>query len=224
MPNATEPKQAGSLSTEEHRQLLIHHITKLRGLGRLVEDAREPLKAAQEDFTAQVNAAKADLGKGYTRKYLLRLLEDGQSGVRDQVTDENRRARDRAALGLPVFGVQADLFDNGASPIETRDELQYEAEGYLRGRNGALQEVPDGTPPRFHQAVMRGYAAGQAATQADLLAAAELIAKREQPSTDEPVNLNTEEDEDEVIDEKVRKLRRSDFMKKGAEAPEAAIA
>ncbi len=223
MPNATEPKQAGSLSTDEHRQLLIHHVTKLRGLGRLVDDAREPLKAAQEEFTAQVNAAKADLGKGYTRKYLMRLLEDGQIGVRDQVGEENRRARDRAALGLPVFGVQADLFDNGASPVEIRDELQYEAEGYLRGRNGALQEIPDGTPPRFHQAVMRGYAAGQAATQADLIAAAELIASREQPTSEEPVDQN-EVDEEDQMDEKVRRLKKSDFMKRGADALEAAIA
>ncbi len=220
----TEPKMAGALSAEEHKQLLIHHVTKLRSAKRVVDKAREPLKAAQEDLTANVNAAKADLGKGYTRKYLMRLIEDVEAGVRDQVAEENRRARDREALALPVFGVQADLFDNGASPVETRDEMQWEAEGYLRGRNGALQEVPDNCPARFEQAVMRGYERGQAATQEDLLAAASLIAKREEPTGEAPVNLNEEEHEEEQMDEKVRRLKKSDFMKKGAEVPEAAIA
>ncbi len=226
MPDATEPMPTGIRSTEQHKQLLVHHVTKLRSQIRVVEKAREPLKAAQEDFTALVNAAKADLGKGYTRKYLTRLIEDVQAGVRDQVAEETRRARDREALALPVFGVQADLFDNGKAPVETRDALAWEAEGYLRGRNGVLQEVPDNCPERFQQAVMRGYEAGQAQTQADLVAAAELIAEREQPSTAPAVDLNAAEevDEGEVIDEKVRRLKKSDFMKKGADVTEAAIA
>jgi hypothetical protein len=223
MPNPTEAKMAGSLSKDERRQLLVYHVDKLRSLRRIVDKAREPLKAAQEDFTAQVNAAKADLGKGYTRKYLTRLLEDGESAARDQVAEETRRAQDREALGLPVFGVQADLFDSGASPVEVRDELQWEAEGYLRGRNGALQEVPDNCPPRFEQAVMRGYERGQKATQDDILAAADFIAKRDEPAPVPAVDL-TEEDQEDLMDEKVRRLKRSDFMKRGAEAPEAAIA
>lgn len=216
MPDATEPTPTGIRSTEQHKQLLVHHVTKLRSQIRVVEKAREPLKAAQEDFTALVNAAKADLGKGYTRKDLIRLIEDVQAGVRDQVDKENRRARDREALGLPVFGVQADLFDNGKAPVETRDALHFEAEGYLRGRNGTLDEIPEGTPPRFHQDVMRGYARGQAATQEDLLAAAEIISQRENPSVEAAVELNADDEED-AVDEKVRRLRRSDFMKTSAE-------
>lgn len=172
------------LTPEEHRQLLSHHMTKLRAKRAEVEDLRVPLKDAQEEFTALVNEAKADLGKGYTRKYLTVLLEDTTTRLRNLLEEETRRARDREALGLPVFGVQADLFDNAATakmPAEVRDEIAYEAEGYIRGRNGALESIPEGTPPRFHQAVLRGFERGQLATQEDILAAAELRKRQSEP-------------------------------------------
>lgn len=215
------------LKPEEHKQLLVYHMDKLREGVRSCDKLREPLKAAQEDLTARFNEAKADLGKGYSRKYLTVLLEDVTAQTRDQVTEEQRRAEDRATLGLPVFGKQMDLFGDAAArmPEEARDEMFWEFEGFKRGRNGALEEIPEGCPPRFHQAVMKGFAAGQSATMADILAGAELKAKMGQPDADaEPVNLNEEEDAEEIVDEKVRKLRKSDFMKTGAAAPEAAIA
>lgn len=219
---ATTPTTPGpnGLNDEEHRQLLVHHIGALRKQRLVVEDAREPFKAAQEDFTALFNAAKADLGKGYSRKYLTSLLEDATARVRDLAREEQQRAKDRQALGMPVFGIQADLFGDAAArmPDEARDEMHYEMEGYMRGRNGLLEAIPDGTPPRFHQAVMKGYAAGQDATAKDFLAAQELIAKRGQPDAGaDPVNLN-EDDDEEVVDDKVRKLRRSGFMNTGAQA------
>ena len=211
------------LKPEEHNQLLVFHMDKLREGVRLCDKLREPLKAAQEDLTARFNEAKADLGKGYSRKYLTSLLEDVTAQTRDQVTEEQRRAEDRATLGLPVFGKQMDLFGAGAAkmPEEARDELFYEFEGFKRGRNGTLEEIPEGCAPRFHQAVLKGYAAGQKATQEDLLAAAELKAKMGQPDAgedDEP-NLNAgadPEEQEEAIEEGVRKLRRSGFTAKSA--------
>jgi uncharacterized protein YhaN len=141
-----EAPKAGKVrrSTEEHRSLLTHHMAKLRAKGAEIEELRTPLKDAQEEFTALVNEAKADLGKGYTRKYLLTLLEDTTTRLRNLLEEEQRRARDREALGLPVFGIQADLFDNADTakmPAEARDELHWEAEGYMRGRNGALETM-----------------------------------------------------------------------------------
>lgn len=210
------------LKPEEHKQLLVFHMDKLREGVRSCDKLREPLKAAQEDLTARFNEAKADLGKGYSRKYLTSLLEDVTAQTRDQVTEEQRRAEDRATLGLPVFGKQMDLFGAGAAkmPEEARDELFYEFEGFKRGRNGTLEEIPEGCAPRFHQAVLKGYAAGQKATQEDLLAAAELKAKMGQPDAgddDEPdLNAAEPEAQEEAIEEGVRKLRRSGFTAKGA--------
>lgn len=211
------------LKPEEHSQLLVYHTDRLRVAQRAVDKAKEPLKDAQEELTARFNEAKADLGKGYSRKYLTSLLEDVTAQMRDQVAEETRRAQDRATLGLPVYGAQQDLFGEGAAkmPEEARDALHWEMEGFKRGRNGALEEIPEGCPPRFHQAVMKGYEAGQKLTQADLLAAAELKAKMGQPDAgedDEP-NLNAgadPEEQEEAIEEGVRKLRRSGFTAKSA--------
>lgn len=213
-----------SLSAEEHRQLLTHHMSKLRAKKAEIEELKSPLKEAQEEFTALVNEAKADLGKGYTRKYLTTLLEDSTTRLRNLLEEENRRARDREALGLPVYGVQADLFGDAAAkmPDEARDEVHYEAEGYMRGRAGLLEIIPEGTPPRFHQAVQRGYEKGQQATQEDFLAAQELRQRRATPEASETADLSADEpDEEEVVEEKVRKLKRSGFMERsGAEADE----
>lgn len=193
--NTPAPKTKAKPTAEEHRQLLTHHMSKLRAKRGEIEELRAPLKDAQEEFTALVNEAKADLGKGYTRKYITQLLEDATSRLRNLLEEEERRARDREALGLPVFGVQADLFGEAAAkmPVEARDEITWEAEGYMRGRNGLLQEVPDGTPPRFTQAVMRGYERGQKATQEDFAAGAELRKRQAEPDAEQaPVNLNAE--------------------------------
>lgn len=179
---------AGSAKTtrptpEQHRHLLVHHMTKLRGKRSEIEALRAPLKDAQEEFTALMNEAKADLGKGYTRKYLTTLLEDSTTRLRDLLAEEERRARDREALGLPVFGVQADLFGAATAkmPEEARDEIHWEAEGYMRGRNGMLQQIPEGAPPRFHPTILKGYSRGQQATQEDFLAGQELKKKQANP-------------------------------------------
>lgn len=223
-----KPARVAALSKEEHRQLLTHHMSKLRSKRAEVEELKAPLKEAQEEFTALVNEAKADLGKGYTRKYMMSLLEDSTSRLRNLLEEENRRAQDREALGLPVFGVQPDLFGDGAGamPDEARDEVHYEAEGYMRGRAGLLEVIPDGTPPRFHQSVQRGYEKGQQATQEDFLAGQELRQKRATPDAEaEPVNLNADQpDEQEIIDDKIRKLKRSGFMNTGADADQPAAA
>lgn len=215
------------LKPEEHKQLLVYYMDKLREGVRACDRLREPLRAAQEELTARFNEAKADLGRGYSRKYLTTLLEDVTAQTRDQVAEENRRAEDRATLGLPVFGKQMDLFGAGAAkmPEEARDELFYEFEGFKRGRNGTLEEIPEGCPPRFHQAVLKGYAAGQKATQEDLLAAAELKAKMGQPDAgegDEP-DLNATPDpeaQEEAIEEGVQKLKKSGFTKREARTEE----
>lgn len=190
----TAPTTKAKPTAEEHRQLLTHHMSKLRAKRAEVDQLREPLKTAQDEFTALINEAKADLGKGYTRKYLTTLLEDATTRLRNLLEEENRRARDREALGLPVFGVQADLFDNEATakmPAEARDEIMWEAEGYMRGRNGLLQEIPDGAPPRFHPVILKGYERGQKATQEDFLAAQELKKRQAEPDAGKkPVDLN----------------------------------
>lgn len=199
-PDGMAPKGAAAGNTREkeerHAHLLNLHVRDIRLALAKVEEARGPLTEAQEALTAAYNAAKAELGKGYTRKYLSQLVEDTKARARDQVAEEARRMRDRVALGLPVHGVQQDLFsfDNPATPDEAKDELAAEAEGYLRGRRGDLKIIQDGDQPRFHQAIQRGFDRGQRETQAEVEAA--MLAKKAMASPDpdaEPKNLNPPE-------------------------------
>lgn len=240
MSDDTKPKARKSLTREERRHLLNYHMKLLRGGQALVDETHAPYKAAQEAFTALVNDAKSDLGKGYTRKYLVGLMEDTTARLRDLSSEEVRRAEDRQDLGLPVFGVQGDLFGEAAAamPEEARDEVQYEFEGFMRGKAGLLQEIPDGTPPRFHQAVMRGFAAGQKTAQEEFLAGQALKQRMATPDAGaEAKDLNgddekPQEDEDktppdpEVVAKKARDLKKSgwaDKAKAGAQ-PEPAHA
>jgi uncharacterized protein YhaN len=217
------PRVRGALKPEEHRQLLTHHMSKLRAKRAEVEELKAPVKEAQEEFTALINEAKADLGKGYTRKYLTTLLEDSSTRLRNLLEEENRRARDREALGLPVYGLQADLFDNEQTakmPEEAKEERFWEAQGFLLGREGKLNVIPDGCPPRFHQTVFRAAEKGQELTQADFIAGQELRQRQATPEATETADLagSDEPDQEEVLDEKVRKLKRSGFMKTGGDA------
>jgi hypothetical protein len=100
-------------------------------------------------------------------------------------------------------------------PEEARDEIHWEAEGYMRGRNGLLQQIPDGTPPRFHQAVLRGFERGQKATQEDFVAGQELKKQQSQPdAAAEPKDLNAAEEptiaEEKAAERKaIRKAKES---------------
>lgn len=182
---------------EERDNLLVHHVGKLRLAMAEVEEAREPLTAAQQALTALFNEAKADLGKGYSRKYLQVLVIDSQARARDLVDEEKRRAHDKAVLGQPVFGVQQDLFgaENDATPQEAKDAIAIEADGYLAGRRAAERKPPKGSPPRFDQDWLRGFDRGQEENGRRFLAAQELIAKRGQPdatAASAPLNASPE--------------------------------
>lgn len=192
---ALPPKDhnAKGLTREERRALLSHHInTRLRPALAAIEEARVPFDAAKENFTALVNEAKADLGKGYTRKRFMALLEDLGSRLRDLLTEEQQRFEDRVDLGLPVFGQQVDLFGGPETPQEKKDEAFWFAEGALAGRRAGERKGPEGCPPRMDQDYLRGYDAGQAEVGHLFIEASDLIAKRGQPSDAAPVNLAPE--------------------------------
>lgn len=201
------------LTQEDRDALLVHHIGKLRAQDKIVGELREPFKAAQEDFTSLVNAAKADLGKGYTRKRLVGLLEDSASRLRDLAKEEEQRFHDRRALGLPTFGSseQLNLFGDENTPAEARDELQWEADGYLAGRRAADRDPPKGCEPRFHPTWLKGYGKGQDSNADFLRRAQEAIDARNaanaEPELDETPPAD-EVDEDLAVDEAARKLKR----------------
>lgn len=165
---AARPMVGRVRSEQDHADLLSYHMTEIRLKEAAVEVAKGPVTEAkavlsdkQEELTQAFNAAKADLGRHYSREYLGLLLKDGRQKITTLVEIEKIRARDKIALNQPVFGQQAELFPGAETPSLTRDEMAWEAEGYQRGLRGDLEELQSGDPPEFHQAVMRGYEEGQ---------------------------------------------------------------
>jgi hypothetical protein len=219
-PKAGKAKLAGA----ERKARLVHHMSLLRAKNAEVEELRAPLKTAQDEFTALVNDAKSDLGKGYTRKHLMTLLEDSTSRLRDLLREENsgrstaRRWACRCSASRPTSSTGEAT---AKMPAEARDELHYEAEGFMRGRNGALEPIPEGTPPRFHQAVLRGFEKGQELTRADVLAAMEARKREQTPDAGaeaKPLNTLPEPGtpEHEAVLEASEKLARESLEQMGA--------
>lgn len=187
-----EPAGAGHnkppRTKEEQAALLVHHVAKLRSQLADIEIVRAPFKAAQEALTDLVNTAKGDLGKDYSRKRLMALCEDVGSRLRDLAKEEEQRFNDRLALGLPVFGVQQDLFggNSAAMPQEKRDEFEWQADGFLAGRRVDERKAPEGCPPRMDQFWLKGYDLGQAETVKSFTKVEEMIAARTPAEPEEP--------------------------------------
>lgn len=226
----------GKIRTDdEHADFLQYHLTVIRQKQSVVEAAKGPveeakakLSEANEDLTKAFNAAKADLGRGYTRKYLDSLLLDGREKITAQIEFERMRARDKAILGQPVFGLQPELFPGEETPTAARDEMAWRQEGFQRGLNGELDELRDGDPPEFHQAIMAGFREGQELAQARYLRGAE--AKRAAASVDanaevKDLNSNLPEPgtpEHEAMLDASAKLARETLGEGGEPTPEAA--
>jgi hypothetical protein len=216
-------------SPEEHRQLLTHHMSRLRAKKSEIDTILAELKPLREEFTGLVNEAKAELGKGYTRKHLVVLLEDTSTRLRNLLEEEERRARDREALGLPVYGLQSDLFDTAEAaklPEEVREDRFWEMQGFLLGREGKINQIPDGCPPRFQQTVLRAAEKGQEMTLSDVQAAMDLRQRQSEPDAGaEPVNLAEPEpgtpEAEAAEDAAIERAKESlDAMGDGAEGAE----
>lgn len=204
MPDDASPAgrpMVGKITTDDdHANLLGYHMTVIRQAEAKVMTAKGPvdeakavLSEANEELTKAFNSAKGDLGRDYTRKYLEGLLLDGREKSTVLVRRETMRARDKVILNHPVFGVQPELFPGAETPTAARDEMSWRHEGFLRGQRGDLQELQDGDPPAFHQAIMKGFEEGQELAQARFLRAQQAKTAAETPDAAAPtVNLNAD--------------------------------
>lgn len=167
-----------ALSQDEREALLVHHLTKLRAQKKLLDEKKAAAAAEASTFTEMLLQAKAD--GGFLRKELVELLTDSASRAKDLVAAEERRLWMRRAAGLPV-GAQLDMFGDATTPTEAKDELAWEADGYLAGRRADDATPPKECDPRFHQAWMKGYHAGQAFNVEQLGKAKEVLARKPEP-------------------------------------------
>jgi hypothetical protein len=203
------------ITPEDRANLKNYHVNRILDAVIKTDEARAPLKAAQDVVTNLVNQAKGDLGKRMSRARLMRLVNARLARVRDLVQEENERAEDNIDLSLPMYGQQAELFDNKA-PIEARDEIFWEAEGYQVGRRGLLNaKAPDDCPARMLPAWEKGVRKGQDETQQGFLAAQDLLKKRSEPDPKAGVGQTSDAKDTDLdaatIEGKARKLRAKGF-------------
>lgn len=138
-----------------------------------------------------------------------------ERALKTQKAGARKAAKDRAewdmvceAAGLPF---QLELLGTDATPSLTKDELAWEAEGYLAGRRADDATAPEGCTGDNLQAFMRGYHKGQEENGLRLGRAQAIIDARATPQPTEAADLSGE-DEEERLDEAARKLKRSGFM------------
>lgn len=218
-PKAGHNSGKQPLSKEDHAALLQHHVGKLRAQLAEIEKLKGPYDAARSTFTDLINGAKSDLGKSYTRKRLTGLLEDVGARLRDLAKEEEQRCQDRIALGLPVYGIQQDLFGGAGEtlPQESKDEIAWEAEGYRAGRRVDERKAPEGCPPRMDQSWLKGYDRGAAETAKLFTRAGELAKPAAEPEPEEP-------EPEFDADAEARKLKRSGFLDTTEAEAEAELA
>lgn len=210
-PRKKPPETEGhNLSGDDEHALFIHHLSKLRAQDKLVAEAKAKLDAERAVLNDLFHKAKVDK---FTRKELREVLDDSAAVRRDLQAVEERRAKLRGWAGLPV-GAQGDLFDR--LPEEVKDEQAYEGTGYSAGLRGDPGVVPEDISPRFVQAWMRGWNAGQEKLAWGLAAAGRLV-DRASNANATPVQLEPEPDEQTVIDMAARKLRKAGFTERTAD-------
>ena len=171
---ARKPKGAGAagdgraLDTSDNRRArdeaeqaqYLSAISKVRQQDIKIAAAKavvDELKAVRKEIMDLAVAA------GFKKFEIEDQLKDLVAPKTNHVEREERRARFRMWLGLPAGAKPRDDL-----PLEVKDEQDWEAEGYRAGIRADEPKPPKECPPRFHQAWLTGYHAGQARNVAAL--------------------------------------------------------
>ena len=163
----TKPKPAGNagsgraLDTADNRRAIeeaeqaqfLSAIFKVRSKDVEIGRAKAVVDALNAERKEVMDLAVA---AGFKKYEIEDQLKDLVAPKVNQSEKEARRARFRAWLGLPAGAPpQTEL------PLEVRDEQDWEADGYRAGIRADEPKPPKECPPRFGQAWMKGYHAGQ---------------------------------------------------------------
>lgn len=153
------PKNNLQAMREQEEAQLLSVLSKMRPALARVEEAKAVVKERVAEVDAILDKAVA---QGFKKGEIRELLkETAVKGSRKDLREtEERRARFRRYLGLPVGETDDGLLD--AIPEAAKDELDWESEGYKAGVLAEEPKPPKKCPERFHQAWLKGYHNGQA--------------------------------------------------------------
>lgn len=152
---------------EEERATLIAAVHDIMDAQRKVKaqkaifderlaEIKVPLDGAKARELELFRLAKAKkLNREWIEGYIADMLKD----TRQREDDRKRETRHRGMLNI---GGQGELFPDEA-PLEVKDGVYWQSEGYLAYQRGEPAKAPDTCPQRFVQAFLQGWNDGQSA-------------------------------------------------------------
>lgn len=205
--------QAPGLTDDQKKALFLYHLDNCRKQNAALETAMEAVRAVRKLRNRIRHEAHGD---GFPLKKIDEILfKEGLSQKDLEVEAELFHWMDKAA-GVPVGG-QLELF--AKTPVETKDALDWEAEGFRAGLRGHDATLPEAVPPRFHQSWLKGRMKGQEELAWGLSEAGHIVDRRADLGAGGSVQLQPEPEagEQDASDPKVaakqaRKLKEAGFM------------
>ena len=158
---------ASADSRQERVDLIAYHLASLgpklvsvaavkAEVDEVISEAKGRLSEAQQQLTDMFHEAKADTR--IERETFERALKTQKAGARKAANDREIWDMVCEAAGIPF---QLELLGDDKTPTLSKDELAWEAEGYLAGRRAEDATAPKGCTGDSIQAFMRGYHKGQ---------------------------------------------------------------
>lgn len=195
---------------EADRIQMISIVSKLSAAEDAIEEARAPLKAAQDRRKVIIGLGKA---AGFTAAELKARLEEMKVPSRDMAERAARERKHRRWLGI-IEPEQADLMTGTSAPQETKDEAHWAGEGFKAGLRQLQATPPTEVPERFVQAYMKAHERGLNEVLAANVPGQSRLAKQ---AEEDYAADNPEVD----LDAAAKALKKSDFMKVGQAAEES---
>lgn len=223
-PSAT-PRDAGpgdninaAAQEEWERIQLIKFVGQLDAADIEVEKAAGPYKAA---LAARSAIKKLAQGAGFTAAELKERREEMAATAGENARKAARETKHRKWLGITSAEQQKMHLEEG-TPLEARDELDWQGEGYKRGLRGRGPELPEGMDHRFTQPFLKGHEIGW---NEYLAAIAQNVPKPKNMTAQEVAEKAAAEfakDNPEVdLDAAAKKLAKDPkFMARGAPEPD----
>jgi hypothetical protein len=219
---AGEGHNSGDPTLEDKRHLLLAHVADIRRQVAECDRIKAEASEASKELGDRFRLAKIELGKTYSRKFIEREILEPLDRLREggQRQYDEERSFARETFGFPS-GPQGELFANVVE--DTADEqARWGEAGYQAGLQGLDRNAPERCPPVCVAVYEHRWLDGQKE-----LAAAWETRNRLAKAASEPAvapEPEAEKDPEQDVADQARRLKKSGFMERRAEAESSAAA